>query len=199
MDLAGVKEYAIKRLNKEIDPHLLYHATYHTLDVYETSEKIALAEKVNEKDIILIKTAALLHDMGFIDSFMNHESFATKIASNVLPGFGYSSKDIQIINNMIMKTKLPQLPETFNEMVLCDADLDYLGRDDFYIHAHKLRIEWEFLGKPTSLIEWYQIQYDFLINHTYFTKYTEKIRQPIKQGYITELSELLQIQNTKKQ
>jgi len=197
MDLDGVKKYAIERLNTEIDKHLHYHATYHTLDVYETSEKIALAEKVNEKDIILIKTAALLHDMGFIDSFMNHESFSAKIASKVLPDFGYSSTDIQIINNMIMKTKLPQLPETFNEMVLCDADLDYLGREDFYIHAHKLRIEWEFLGKPTSLFEWYQIQFNFLSNHKYFTKSTALARENVKQKYIQEISEILQLHEVK--
>ena len=193
MELKKLENYAFKRLREEIHPNLLYHAPYHTLDVYETSEKIARAENVDEHNITLIKSAALLHDMGFIDSFVDHESFSVKIANKILPDLGYIPEDIEIINSMIMKTKLPQLPETLNEMVLCDADLDYMGRNDFYIHAHKLREEMAFLGKPLDLIEWYQLQFDFLNNHHYFTKSTASSREQKKQGYIAEIKELLNI------
>ena len=36
------------------------------------------------------------------------------------------------ICGMIMATKIPQSPKNYLEQILCDADLDYLGRDDFY-------------------------------------------------------------------
>jgi hypothetical protein len=48
-----------------------------------------------------------------------------------LPSFGYSEADITTICGMIMATRIPQSPANLLESILCDADLDYLGRDDF--------------------------------------------------------------------
>ena len=52
---------------------------------------------------------------------------------------------------------------------MADADLDVLGRDDFWPRNLKLRQETAFFGKPFTDAEWYTGQLRFVEAHTYFT------------------------------
>jgi hypothetical protein len=94
---------------------------------------------------------------------------------------------------MILATKLPQKPGDKLSEILCDADLDYLGRDDFYINALKLYREWNELGIIMSLKEWYHLQVDFLKSHTYFTDTAIKRRQKKKNFHLNQVKELLNL------
>ena len=47
-----------------------------------------------------------------------------------LPEYGYSGEQIEKICKIIMATKLPPQPEDIYQKIICDADLDYLGRSD---------------------------------------------------------------------
>ena len=46
--------------------------------------------------------------------------------------------EIERICDMIMVTKYPHQPKNITEQIICDADLDYLGRDDFFKIANSL-------------------------------------------------------------
>jgi uncharacterized protein len=80
----------------------------------------------------LLKTACLFHDIGFTISGQDHEERGCEIAEEVLPDLNYDSDQINRIKGMIMATKIPQTPNNKLEQIICDADLDYLGRDDFF-------------------------------------------------------------------
>ena len=54
------------------------------------------------------------------------------MAREILPAYGLTRDQIDTICGMIMATRIPQSPSNQLERILCDADLDYLGRDDFY-------------------------------------------------------------------
>ena len=98
---------------------------------------------------------------------------------------------------MIYVTKSPRVPNSLMEEIICDADLDYLGRKDFYIHAFKYRLELENLGVEYTLRQWYEIQYKFLTCHRYFTKSAKKTRDNIRKEHIREIGELLKTNNKK--
>jgi HD superfamily phosphodiesterase len=66
MDFQAAKDYIITRLKNELSTTLYYHGLHHTLDVYNAAEKLAAMEAVSGDDLILLKTAALFHDAGFI-------------------------------------------------------------------------------------------------------------------------------------
>jgi hypothetical protein len=93
---------------------------------------------------------------------------------------------------MIMATAIPQLPKTTLEEILCDADLDYLGRDDFYTIAADLRDELAGHGMTFSEIEWLQFEYDFIQNHIYFTATSKGQRDFKKQSHLKEIKNQLQ-------
>ncbi|SFC91235.1 uncharacterized protein SAMN05421780_11221 [Flexibacter flexilis DSM 6793] len=192
MDFLSAKEYALKRLQNELPSNLYYHGLHHTKDVCNVAEHLAQLEKVKEEDLALLRTAAWFHDMGFITQYAKNEPVAADFAREVLPSFGYSPEQVEVVANCILATAVPQQPKTLLEEILCDADLDYLGRDDFYMIAQSLRREWLDNGLFTkSLKSWYEVQYKFLSAHQYHTPSAIKLRQPTKLLHLAELKELL--------
>ena len=125
--------YIQEELKNKLSATLFYHNYLHTMYVLKSAIEIAEAEKIKDADeLTLLKTAALYHDSGFINVYdLVTEEEACKIAEEALKRFDYSKVQIDIICRMIMKTKMPQEPETHLEKILCDADLDYLGTENF--------------------------------------------------------------------
>ncbi len=191
IDFEAAKEFVLNKLKKELKSGLCYHCYGHTIDVYESAIKLAKLEGVKGKDLVLLKTAALYHDTGFLLEYNEHEEKSAKVTRELLPQFGYSEQDIEVITAMITATKLPQKPTTLLEKILCDADLDYLGRDDFFMIAGKLLCEWNINGFPTPLKKWYHIQVDFLNNNNYFTSSAKSLRIEKKNENLTQILELL--------
>ncbi len=192
MDFAGAKNFILEKMERELNPDLVYHKLDHTLDVFNSALKIAEKEGVIGNDLILLKTAALYHDSGMLLRYVGHEEASVEIIEEVLPRFEYSEGDIEIISNMILTTKLPQGANTFLAKILCDADLDYLGRDDYFMISHCLRHEWISLDiNKLTLLEWYQLQVKFLETHEYFTKCAVILRQVKKEENLKQIKELL--------
>jgi len=93
---------------------------------------------------------------------------------------------------MIMASKTPHKTPTLSSKILCDADLDYLGRDDFFMILHKLRIEWIQLNLINlNLKEWHHLQLEFLSTHQYFSNAARESRQKGKEENIWQISNLL--------
>jgi len=108
MNFEGAKNFMLNKLKKELKRDLTYHSISHTLDVLESAIRLAEMEKMNSKDVILLKTAAVFHDAGMLKTYIGHEDASTEIARDVLPAFTYDQDSIDIICDMIMTTKLPQ-------------------------------------------------------------------------------------------
>ncbi len=190
MNFEESRLYVIDRLQSELRPNLYYHCLNHTLDVLESAIRLAKMEMIGEHEMMLIKTAALYHDAGMLYAYDGHEEASVRLANSVLPGFGFSEKDISIINGMIRATRLPQTPNNKLEQILCDADLDYLGRDDFFMISHRLKLEWHERGQAQVLRDWYHGQIDFLSNHFYFTDSAKKLRRQKKIDNLNEIKAL---------
>ena len=192
MKLIEVEKYVIQRLENELNPHYVYHSLNHTLDVVRSSEIIALHENISEKEIEIIKTAAYLHDIGIIVQFKGHEKHSVNIAQEILPQFGYGSEDITLIIELIHSTQMPQVANNILQQIICDADLDYLGRNDYFKISSLLRKEWFYLFKMDfSDIQWYMSQKAFLNNHNYQTASSRKLKNETKMQNILEIQSLI--------
>jgi len=165
----SIKQPILSRLENELDPRLGYHNITHTLDVLEQAEVLANQEKVTDKhDLLLLKTAAVFHDSGFLFVYKNHEEKGCEIAAESLRNV-FSKEDIKKICGMIMATKIPQTPNTLLEQIICDADLDYLGRNDFEPISRNLYKEFIVFKIIPEDIIWDHIQIKFFESHHYFT------------------------------
>ncbi|MEO6850299.1 MAG: HD domain-containing protein [Mucilaginibacter sp.] len=176
--------FILSKLQKELPAHLLYHSINHTTDVYRAAERIAKGEGITNDERKLLLTAASFHDSGFLKAREGHETESCNLARRYLPGYNYNAVEIELICGMIMATKLPQSPHTLLEEILCDADLDYLGRDDFFLLSNILfsELHTECLIKGER--EWNMEQAEFMGNHHYFTHTSVKTRQANKEHYI---------------
>ena len=184
MEFELVKKFIMKKLKKELPRNLTYHSAKHIKDVYGSAQTIAKLEGVKGEDLTLLLTAVLFHDSGFMKSRKEHERLSCEIASEYLPAYCYSPAQIERICDMIMATKIPQTPHNILEQIICDADLDYLGRDDFFRIGNGLYEELCIYGILNNKDEWNRLQVRFLEKHTYFTNTAMKLRKPKKDEYI---------------
>jgi len=182
-----VHPYILKKLDEELPSFLTYHNVKHTIGVLKAIEHLILAEQVPPTESWLLLTAGLLHDTGFIRSYQDHEEESCLIAREVLPQFGYGEESIQQIERLIMVTKLPQAPVTSLEQIICDADLYYLGTEEFFITADNLYKEFKHEGIVSSYTDWQAKQIKFLEAHRFFTKTARSEREGRKQLFINQL------------
>ena len=192
MQLKEVKKMILAKQKKELPKHLSYHSIDHIKDVYNSSERLGKAENINSEDMTLLLTAALFHDSGFIESSKEHEELSCKIARQYLPQYNYNPIQIDNICGMIMSTKLPQTPLNILEEIICDADLDYLGRDDFFTIGDRLFAELSMYGIINNENDWNKLQISFLEKHHYFTKTSILLRQSKKDEHLYLLKQKIQ-------
>ncbi len=182
----------VKELSEKLPSDLPYHGIAHTLDVIRATEFYARSASIDDAHIILLQTAALLHETGIMKGYTDHETASVRYALTALPLYGYSTAQIDQISQLILDTRFPQQPTNLLSMILCDADLDYLGRPDYFAISHKLRLEWINLNNYTeSLKQWYQEQFLFLNEHQYFTPWANKHRNSGKEHNIRLIENLL--------
>lgn len=191
MNYKGAKEWILSCLDTQLSDKLYYHGKRHTLDVLNITEELCQIEKIDKYHTILLKTAALLHDIGFTRDNKNHEQIGCEITRELLPNYGYTKGEIEMICGMIMATKIPQSPKNKYEEIICDADLDYLGRDDFYKIGNSLYEELVAFSVLNDTQTWNRIQVSFIEKHSYFTESNRKRREPVKQAYLEKLKELV--------
>ena len=195
MDHEGAIKHILNRLSSELPEHLSYHGKHHTADVLEAVERIGSYLTISSEEMELLRVAAAYHDSGFIYSHLSHEEKGCEIARNTLPNFGFTPERISEVETMIMATKVPQQPTGTLSDILCDADLDYLGRDDFKIIADTLYKELNHLGIMKTEQQWNTVQIGFLKEHSYHTMFGKTVRQPIKETHLEELIKIVSSYN----
>ena len=191
-DIEGASKYALKRLETELASNLYYHSAAHTRDdVVPATERLAQLEHVNGEKLLLLRTAAFFHDIGFVEQPQNHEKISARIAGEILPQFGYLPDQIETIQSLILATQLPHVPESLLEAILADADLDLLGREDFMVRSQALRNEQQAFGTTVEDKDWYRAQIKFLKEHKYFTHSAQMLRDGKKNQNIRQLRMIL--------
>lgn len=185
------ERHIMRVLEDQLSDKLYYHSINHTKDVTEAAERIALMEGITDEDLFLLKSAASYHDAGFVEKYNQNEEIGMKMARETLPKYGYTQAQIDVIDGLIKATEIPQSPNTLLEQIMCDADLDYLGRDDFHEIADLLRRELREHGIINSDRLWDEIQVKFLTQHTYFTKSAISTRQKKKLKHLAEIKQKL--------
>jgi uncharacterized protein len=180
MNLEGASQFILQKLENELPGNLTYHNLAHTKEVHDAAVRIGKEENITEKEMELLRIAALFHDSGWIHNGVGHETISCEIARKNLPDYGFTKEQIEKICTIIMATKLPHTPGNLLQKIIMDADLDYLGTNTFFPKAEYLRQELVSLGKLQDGADWNKLQVTFIENHHYFTSSSIKNREPKK-------------------
>ena len=189
--LNDFEESLITRFENELPENLYFHNIKHTMNVATQVELIGRAEGISEEDMLLIRTAALLHDTGFMKEYKNHELASCDIAREVLPKFSYSDQQIEKICSLIMATGPSITPKTLLEKIIIDANMSYYGRIDFIPALQNLFRELQAQNMIDSEKGWYQKQVAVVSEHEFYTKTARLLRDIEKKKQIQSLEELI--------
>ena len=85
---------------------------------------------------------------------------------------------------------MSQQPKNHLEEIVCDADLDYLGRDDFFSIGNNLLKEMNTNGSIKTEADWNELQEKFLDSHHYFTKTANRLRGKKKQEHLEKIRQM---------
>ena len=170
-DFEEISRHIYTRFAEKLSPNLTYHSLFHTRnDVVPAVCRLARANDLGESDCLLLMTAALFHDTGFIQVYTDHETYSIEMARQTLPHYGYSPGQIATITDLIAATRMPQRPRGLLQEIICDADLDLLGRDDYmYLNGQLWREIIYYAGRPIPEKQWRAEQLEFLKRHRFFT------------------------------
>jgi hypothetical protein len=188
LNVSVIETNILARLENELPAKLTYHNVAHTVDVIKQCLAIAKAEGITDMQTLTeLHIAAIYHDAGFLFVYNGHEERGCEMVREQLPGFGVSEHSIDTICGLIMATKMPQSPVGILQKIICDADLDYLGRDDFFSISSNLCKEVLAYKIADTKIEWEEHQVTFLKSHAYFTQSSRNARTPVKLAHIKKL------------
>ena len=195
--LKMVDQYIRSLFRDELPGGIKYHDSNHTLHpskgVVANANRIAIAENISEHDRELLIAAAYFHDTGYIREYDKNEPIAARMAGRILKLIGYKPNEIDKIQKMILSTDLAREPKTHTEKILCDADLDHLGREDFFKLDAKLREGRRIRGLDVSdNAKWYKGTLQIIITHQYYTESQKKMREKKKQENIKRLLKKLE-------
>jgi class 3 adenylate cyclase len=186
-----LQELILEKLENELPPYLYYHNVKHTVDVVTEVELIGWTEGCSDEEILLLKTAGLFHDAGHTVVYDGHEHEGTILARTMLPQYGYTQAQIDRICDIIMATKMPPQPKDLLQEIICDSDLDYLGRSDMIPVSNTLYKELKEQNKIGTLNDWNKLQVKFISVHQYFTKTARSLREVNKQIQIDRIKSLI--------
>ncbi len=191
-NFVGIRSFILTKLTKELSKELIYHSVEHTLRVEAAVMKYASLENLNEHETLLVRTAALFHDTGFIERYEHNEELGALLFEKNASKFGFNEIDTRRVSEIILSTSYSAVPKNLLEAIMRDADLDYLGTADYHRTAQSLFDEMAKFGKSHTPQKTLEIQLDYLENrHTYYTDSAKKLRNEGKQKRILELQQKL--------
>jgi predicted metal-dependent HD superfamily phosphohydrolase len=193
---ATIYDYVKNIVFSSLPDNLYYHHPGHTFkEVLPKTEELAELEHVKPEELFLLRIAAVFHDTGFIKCYFKNEPLGASIAEKYLASSGFSDLEINTVKKIIMATSMSDslvgpiqsAGENILEHIICDADLDNFGRNDFFKRSDDLRNELMNYGVKMNDKDWYTHQIKLLKNHKYYTESAQKIRDEGKRRNLEEL------------
>lgn len=182
-----LRRIVLNKLKSDLPSYLSYHGLDHTLDVLNVCDQYIRRLKLSEEQSYLLRTGAIVHDMGFLKGPVNHEEVGSEMAAEIMKDLGMNEKQIHEVKGLVMATKIPQTPLNPLQMIICDADLDYLGRSDYPEISMKLFKELKYMKVLETEEQWKNLQINFLKAHHFHTPFAVKNREPKKQDWLNKL------------
>lgn len=180
MDYLSAEKNILQVLREQLPGHYCFHNWEHTREVIDAAALLAAQESCSETEMLLLKTAALCHDTGYLYRYEKNEELGVDFARRTLPAWGYGEKELETICRLIMATTFPYHPQDRLEKIICDADLYYLLTDRFAPRTILLREEFASVGRKFSNEDWEKLETNFLSVLVFFTPYCQEKYVKIK-------------------
>ena len=171
-----IKEAIIKQYNNILPEEMCFHNSEHTLRMLKRSEILALGEELTEEDILILKTAVLFLNYGYLFDYKNHIDKAVEEIRVLLPEYDYLYYQIEEICNLIKSLKQSDQKNDLKEKLIYDIYYEYFGASDFIELSYKLFNEESHYKGNQKLLHWWQKQIKNVENHEFLTNTAKQLR-----------------------
>jgi predicted metal-dependent HD superfamily phosphohydrolase len=176
----------------DLPPEVTYHTFDHTAKVAAATEMIGRECGLAQEELETVLIAAWFHDLGYVKGHYLHEIESGKMAEAQLRAWGLPTDRIQRVKQAIESTRMPQVPRSMIDKVLCDADMYHLSTEDAEDYAELLRKE---IAVTKNFVfsddEWRRSNYQFLKAHEFATPYGQTVLEEKKRKNVKALKKLL--------
>jgi uncharacterized protein len=170
------QQYVENTVFSKLSPQLLFHNYEHTSQVVRAAAEIGRHEKLGKEEMEMVIIAAWFHDCGYLYTYTGHEAKSVILVQHFLKEMGVGVEKTRIICGCIQATRLPQQPGNLLQKVICDADFYHRSQTCFHQRSLLLREEWQLqLNLAFSDWQWYFQNVEFMVQHTYFTHYSQTV------------------------
>ncbi|HTE29886.1 MAG TPA: Pycsar system effector family protein [Chryseolinea sp.] len=176
-----------------------FHNLDHTIEVANAASEIGIKSDLLPEELDAVIAAAWLHDLGYQEGAQNHEDNSIRMAADLVRRLGTPFGKVNLINNAILATRMPQQPKSMVDKVLCDADLYHLSEPDYEAKGDLLRKEWVATKqKELTDEEWLTKNLEFMESHRYQTPYGQTVLEEGKRKNLKRLRKRLDPDVSKK-
>ncbi|MGN6617887.1 MAG: Pycsar system effector family protein [Ilyomonas sp.] len=170
------EEYVTALFEKMPDPKLVYHNLRHTKDVVERVKEIAEHYYLNERDKIILYTAAWFHDTGHLFTSMDkHEERSVEEMRKFMEIYSNQEDLVAEIEDCILSTKFPTHPNNLLQQIICDADTYNFGTKEFREINKPMYEEYVLREGEITKQQWDEKRLKLLETHQYYTTYCKEL------------------------
>lgn len=182
-------DFITQLLDNELPKEYIYHNYVHTQRVFKSTKEIIDNSSFTEEETLVLKLAALLHDVGYTKSRDEHEEEGALIAIDFLTKEGVDKGIVDQVAQTIRATKMGVDPSNDLEKALCDADASHFAKSYFEEASEYLRQELKLLDiADHSLDSWRECNIEmFTTQHQYYTEYAIKNWKPKKDNHLVSM------------
>ena len=173
--IIDLEEYVVNIMTN-IASNMYFHNVTHIMDVCEQITLLSRTEGIKDEDVLLLQTAALLHDIGYAITYDDDISTVSEnIAREFLPSFQYKPHQIDRICDLMKIANYDSIPNGIVEEVMHDANHMYYGRTDYVDLMKNLFRELEEHNIQINKTDWFLNQINRLANHKFYTQTAKKM------------------------
>ena len=174
--IAELQQSALMFLAENLDKHYTYHNAEHSREVCSAVREFLHYFDTTPENSRALILAAVFHDFGYLVRSQNNEALALPYMQEFGKRFALPEQLLTRANDLILETVYPYAPHTREGMLLCDADIEYIGRSCFFSKAQLFRQELSGENIHFSDRDFMLLEIKFLEENSFFTPVCQKLR-----------------------
>ena len=176
VDRKAARKFVKDLLQRSLPEGMVFHDWEHTNQVRKAVRQLTKEFELSKTDRLDLELAAIFHDVGFIETYQDHETASQRIAEEYLRARHFPETRINRVLELIGSTRDGHAPQNLAERILRDADISHTGEKGYRARAERLRQERnQFLGKDVDVAQWHAANAKFLDGRDFHTPEAERI------------------------
>ena len=187
----ALQSAALDYLSANLPPDCTYHNAQHTLEVCNAVMEFTQHGDWPPEEYAALRIAAIFHDFGYLTAPEANEALALPYIKKFAADGAIDDRVVERAHELILETVYPYCPITPAGELLCDADIEYIGRDCFMERAGMFRRELQLQGLEYDDVTWWNMEMDFLLRNKFFTPVCRQLREAGRQKNIAAVEKIL--------